>query len=215
MGTVVKTNQTGVIVVDLQGDFTLFKNGSLAVEGTDKRYIETVIDATRQFKNNGYTLFATQDFHPEDHISFYTSHANKAPYDIIQIAGRDQVLWPPHCIQGSENARVLIDNTLFTAIVQKGMDPRYDSYSGFFDDGGSATGLAECLSRHHIDTLVIYGLATDYCVRATVMDAVKSGFKVILVEGLCRGVAPDTSTSALADMRSAGIEIIPAVSDMI
>lgn len=215
MGITIDMDQTGVLVVDVQGDFTVFKNGSLAVPGTDQSYIDTLVEATNQFKKKGYKIFATQDFHPQGHISFYTCHTGKAPYDIIQINGRDQVLWPPHCVQGSENAELLIDTTVFNAIIQKGMNPEYDSYSGFFDDGGMKTGLDDILHSYRLNTLIIYGLATDYCVAATAMDAVKSGFKVILVEGLCRGVAADTSRSALADMRDVGIKIIPAVSHMI
>lgn len=207
-------DHTGGIVVDVQGDFTHLKQGSLAVQDTDQAYIDAVFFATKQLKSKGYKIFATQDFHPENHISFYTSHENKAVYETIAIDGRTQVLWPPHCVRGSENTDILIDTDLFTAIIQKGMNPKYDSYSGFFDDGGISTGLDDLLRSHDITTLVVYGLATDYCVKATAMDALESGFKVILVEGLCRGVAPDTTASALEEMRSAGIKIISRVSDL-
>jgi len=208
-------DQTGVIVVDVQGDFTLLKKGSLAVQDTDQSYIDDIIAATKQLKNKGYKIFATQDFHPPNHISFYTSHINKAPYDTIETEARIQILWPPHCVQGSENADILIDTGLFTSIIQKGMDPKYDSYSGFFDDGGMNTGLGDLLKSYQMNSLIIYGLATDYCVKATAMDAIKSGFKVILVEALCRGVAEDTTQSALKEMKAVGIKIIPSISDMI
>ncbi len=204
-------NQTGVIVVDVQGDFTLFKQGSLAVQDTDQSYIDKVFAATRQLQNKGYKMFATQDFHPENHISFYTNHKNKDSYDTIEIEGRTQILWPPHCVQGSENSDILIDKDLFTAIVQKGMNPKYDSYSGFFDDGGIKTGLEDILKSYQINTLIVYGLATDYCVKATAMDAVKSGFKVFLMEDLCKGVADDTSQLALQEMKSAGIKIMTGI----
>lgn len=207
-------DQTGVIVVDVQGDFTLFKQGSLAVQDTDQSYIDKVLAATKQLKNKGYKIFATQDFHPENHISFYTNHKNKGPYETIEIEGRTQILWPPHCVQGSENSDILIDKDLFTAIVQKGMNPKYDSYSGFFDDGGIKTGLGDILKSYQVNTLIVYGLATDYCVKATAMDAVKSGFKVFLIEDLCKGVADDTSQLAFKEMKSAGIKIMTEISEM-
>lgn len=201
-------NQTGVIVVDLQGDFTLLKKGSLAVPETNKSYIDTVAAATLVLKNQGCMIFGTQDFHPPDHISFYTSHKDKTVYDTIEIEDRTQILWPPHCVQGTENADILIDADMFTAIIKKGMDKRYDSYSGFFDDGGKTTGMDDLLQSYKINALIIYGLATDYCVKATAMDAVQSGYKVTLVETLCKGVAKDTTQFALYDMKEAGINII-------
>ncbi|RLC04824.1 MAG: amidase [Deltaproteobacteria bacterium] len=206
-------DQTGVIVVDMQGDFTLLKKGSLAVQDTDQSYVDKVHTVTKQLKSKGYKIFATQDFHPQNHISFYTSHNDKAPYDTIEIEDRVQILWPPHCVQGSDNADILIDSNLFSGIVQKGMDPKYDSYSGFFDDGGINTGLEELLKSFQINTLIIFGLATDYCVKATAMDAVQLGFNVILIESLCKGVAEDTTLSALKEMKSVGIKIIPSISD--
>ncbi len=207
-------DQTGVIVVDVQGDFTLLKKGSLAVQDTDQSYVDKIFTATRQLKSKGYKIFATQDFHPPNHISFYTSHKDKAPYDTIEIEGRTQILWPPHCVQRTKNCDILIDKDLFTAIIQKGMNPKYDSYSGFFDDGGMKTGLDDILKSHQINTLIVYGLATDYCVKATAMDAIKSGFKVFLIEDLCKGVADDTSQLALHEMKSAGIKIMTSISEM-
>jgi len=201
-------DQTGVVVVDIQGDFTLLKQGSLAVEKTDQAYIDKVVDVTRKFYAKGYKLFATQDFHPENHVSFYTNHDNKAPYDIIEIEGRPQVLRPPHCVKGTQNAELLIENSLFTAVVQKGTRPDYDSYSGFFDDGGAKTGLDDILRSHGLTTLIIYGLATDYCVMATAMDALKSGYTVFLMEDLCRGVEQETTRTAFEKMRSAGIKTV-------
>lgn len=201
-------NQTGVVLVDVQGDFTLIRQGSLAVEKTDQPYIEKVAAATREFYSQGLKVFATQDFHPENHVSFYTSHKDKAPYDTIEIEGRSQILWPPHCVKGTRNAEVLIDNNLFTAIVQKGTRPDFDSYSGFFDDGGVKTGLDDKLKFQGLTTLIIYGLATDYCVKATAMDALECGYEVFLLENLCRGVAEETTRSALEEMKSAGIKTV-------
>ncbi|WP_457551254.1 isochorismatase family protein, partial [Desulfobacula sp.] len=97
---------------------------------------------------------------------------------------------------------------MLTAVIQKGMDAEYDSYSRFFDDGGMKTGLDECLRSYQVTTLIVYGLAMAYCVKASVMDALKLGFQVILVEDLCKGVAKETTLSAIREMTSAGVKII-------
>ncbi|MEE9421059.1 MAG: hypothetical protein V3W43_16405, partial [Desulfatiglandaceae bacterium] len=114
--------KTGVIVVDVQGDFTTWKKGSLAVSGTDRSFVNKVKRATETLYKEGYLIFGTQDWHPADHISFFTNHPGKKAFEAIKIDGRTQVLWPPHCIQGTWNARVLVDNNLFLAIVKKGKD---------------------------------------------------------------------------------------------
>ncbi|MDQ7784949.1 MAG: bifunctional nicotinamidase/pyrazinamidase [Desulfomonilaceae bacterium] len=199
--------EIGVIVVDLQGDFTTLNNGSLAVEGTDKAYVDKVAKATEALKNKGYPVFATQDWHPEDHISFYTNHPGKKPFEAIKIDERTQVLWPPHCIQGTDNAKILLDNGLFAAVVKKGRDKNFDSYSGFKDDGGAKTELDKVLKEKGIRELIIYGLATDYCVKATAVDAADAGYKVTVIEDLCRGVAPETTAKALKEMKEKGITI--------
>ena len=198
----------GVIVVDMQGDFTTYKNGSLAAEGSDKAFVDKVEKVTMSLKDKGYLIFATQDWHPIDHVSFFSNYPGKKPFETIQIEGRTQVLWPPHCVQGTENAWILLDNTLFVAIVQKGKDRRYDSYSGFQDDGGVITEMNEILKKNGVTELIIYGLATDYCVKATAIDAADAGYKVTVVEGLSKGVAPDTTIEALNEMKARGITII-------
>ncbi len=207
--------KTGVIVVDIQGDFTTWKNGSLAVNGTDEAFIKKVEEATRKLKQAGYIIFGTQDWHPANHVSFYTNHPGKKPFEAIRIDGRTQILWPPHCVQGTENARVLIDNNLFLAIVKKGQDPRYDSYSGFQDDGGAKTEMDEILKRNGIKKVIVYGIATDYCVKATAIDAAEAGYQVAVVESLCRGVAPDTSKAAIAEMKAKGIKIVKTLEDVL
>ena len=202
-----KMEHTAVIVVDIQPDFTQAMQGSLAVGGADQAYLDAAETETRRLKTLGYPIYATQDWHPADHISFFSNHDNASPYDLIEIDGRQQVLWPPHCVQESPGAQLLMDESLFTAVVKKGMDPAFDSYSGFFDDGKKATGLADILKDAGIKRLIIYGLATDYCVKATVMDAKMLGFEVTLIENLCRGVAPESTEAALEEMKSAGVDI--------
>ena len=203
--------ETAVIVVDVQGDFTTHKNGSLAVAGTGIDYLELVSSATKKMKAMGYPVFATQDWHPVDHISFYTNTPGKSAYETIEINNRSQILWPPLCVQASENAKILVDNNLFDAIVKKGMNPGYDSYSGFFDDGGHPTGLGNILKSRGITGVIIYGLTTDYCAKATALDALALGFKVSLVESLCRGVETDTTRAALDEMLAAGVCILPVI----
>ncbi len=196
------------IVVDMQGDFTTMKKGSLAVAGTDEAFVKKVENATKELASHGFVIFATQDWHPAEHVSFHVNHDGKKPFDVIEVNGKPQVLWPVHCVQGTENARILVDNNLFMAVVKKGKDHRYDSYSGFQDDGGAKTEMAKILKRNGIQKVVVYGIATDYCVKATAVDAKNAGFKVIVVEDLCKGVAPETTKKAFEEMAAAGIKVI-------
>ncbi len=196
-----------VVLVDFQGDFTEEKQGSLAVPGTDKNYIMEVIDATKRFVDNNLPVYATQDWHPDNHMSFYTNHPGINPFDTIEINGRSQIMWSPHCIQGTEGADILIDKKFLKQVIQKGMDPRFDSYSGFTDDGDKKTQLEEIINQGGVTELIIYGLATDYCVKATVLDAIKAGFRVHLLLDLCRGVLPETTASAIEKMRAHGADI--------
>ncbi len=203
--------KTAVIVVDMQGDFTTWKQGTLAVNGADEAYVKKVADATALLKEKGFVVYGTQDWHPKNHISFASNHPGKKPFEAIQVNGRTQVLWPDHCVQGTDGAKVLLDNNIFQAIVKKGQDPRFDSYSGFQDDGGAKTEMDTLLKAAGIKKLVVYGLATDYCVMATANDAAANGYKVVVIEGLCRGVAPDTTVKALGTMKAKGITILKEI----
>jgi nicotinamidase/pyrazinamidase len=198
----------GIIVVDVQGDFTKRKNGSLAVEGTDEAYVNTVEENTKKLKEAGFPVYATQDWHPANHVSFFTNHQGKKPFDVIKLHGKDQVLWPPHCVQNTPGAEILLDRKLFKAVVKKGMDSKYDSYSGFQDDGGKKTKMDKLLKNDNIKKVIVYGIATDYCVRATAIDAAAAGYKVIFIKNLSRGVAPDTSQKAIEDMKAKGIVVL-------
>jgi len=203
-----EVEKIGINVVDIQGDFTKLKNGSLAVEGTDEAYVKAVHENTKKLKAAGIPIYATQDWHPTNHASFFTNHKGKRAFDVIKLHGRDQVLWPPHCVQNTPGAEILLDKELFKAIVRKGMDPQYDSYSGFQDDGGKKTNMDTLLKQDKINKVVIYGIATDYCVRATSLDAIAAGYKVIVIKNLCRGIASDTSQKAIDEMRARGILIL-------
>ncbi len=198
---------TAVLVVDIQGDFTQDKSGALAVAGSDGVWLGKVEGAVRQLKKTGFPILATQDWHPGDHISFYTNTPGKAAFDRLELEDRTQIMWPPHCIQGTDKADLLLATDLLDHVVRKGMDPEYDSYSGFFDDGRKATGLGTILKEKGIKELIIFGLATDYCVKFTALDARELGYGVTVVEDLCLGVAPETTAQALEEMAEAGIQI--------
>ena len=208
MAMVMDPTKIGVIVVDIQGDFTKLKNGSLAVDGTDEAYIQAAEEKTKRLKEAGFPIYATQDWHPANHVSFFTNHPGKKAFDMIRVHEKDQVLWPPHCVQKTPGAEILLDKKLFKAVVRKGMDPQYDSYSGFQDDGGRKTDLDQLLKKSGIRKLVVYGIATDYCVRATALDGLAAGYKVVLIRNLCRGVAPDTSQKAIEEMKAKGIVVL-------
>ena len=198
----------GVIVVDVQGDFAKIKNGSLAVEGTDEAYVKTVEENTKKLKEAGFPIYATQDWHPANHVSFFINHQGKKAFDVIKLHGKNQVLWPPHCMQNTPGAEILLNKKLFKAVVKKGMDPDYDSYSGFQDDGGEKTDMDKLLKKNSIKKVIVYGIATDYCVRATALDGVAAGYQVVLIKNLCRGVAPDTSQKAIEEMKAKGIVVL-------
>jgi nicotinamidase/pyrazinamidase len=198
----------GVIVVDIQGDFTKLKDGSLAANGTDETYIQAAEENTKRLKEAGFLIYATQDWHPANHISFFTNHQGKNAFDVITLHGKDQVLWPPHCVQNTPGAGILLDKKLFKAVIRKGMDPQYDSYSGFQDDGGRKTEMDKLLKKDKIRKVVLYGIATDYCVRATALHAAAAGYKVIVIKSLCRGVAPDTSQKAIEEIKAKGIVVL-------
>jgi nicotinamidase/pyrazinamidase len=199
---------TAVVVVDVQADFTKFKNGSLAVEGTDAAYITAVKTATEKMKAAGYPIFATQDWHPANHASFYTNHPGTKAFDVIKLHGSDQVLWPPHCVQKTSGADILLDKALFKSVFKKGMDAEYDSYSGIKDDGGKMTKMDPTLKKDGIKKLIVYGIATDYCVRATALDAAALGYKVLMIKNLSRGVAPETSQKAIDEMTAKGVVVV-------
>ncbi len=199
--------KAGVLVVDVQADFTELNIGTLAVPGTDVQYIDNVEKATRKYGEKGLPIYFTQDWHPADHVSFYSNNAGTEPMQVIEINGRSQVMWPPHCAQGTSGAEIVVTVSKTAKMVRKGTDSRFDSYSGFADDGGHKTELDSLLRKDGIKKLIIYGLATDYCVKATVLDALEAGYQVELVLDLCRGVSPETTESAIREMKAKGAAI--------
>ena len=207
--SMISAENTGVIVVDVQADFTELKSGALAVPGTGMDYIDDVRKATWRFQEEGLRIYFTLDWHPADHISFYTNNPGTEPFQEVEIEeGRTQVMWPPHCVQNTPGADILIDIEGPAERVRTGANPKFDSYSGFVDDGGNPTGLDRLLRRDGIKELIIYGLATDYCVKHTALDAVALGYRVELLVDLCRGISSETTDSALKELEARGVNII-------
>ena len=122
-----------------------------------------------------------------------------------------QVLWPDHCVQTVGDSKKLVDNNLFFELVKKGQDPLWDSYSAFKDDGGAETELEAILDVQGVNNLIVFGLATDYCVKFSVHDALANGHRVIVVEELNRGVASETTATAIEEMKTAGAEFVANV----
>ncbi|HSU57040.1 MAG TPA: bifunctional nicotinamidase/pyrazinamidase, partial [Candidatus Dormibacteraeota bacterium] len=158
-------------------------------------------------------VVATQDWHPRNHGSFATNHPGKKPGDQITLDGLPQILWPVHCVQNTIGAAFV--STLHTShlarVIKKGTDPAVDSYSGFFDNGHrKATGLGDFLHERKVTEVYVAGLATDYCVKFTALDALALGFKTYLIEDACRGVnlKPDDVSRAIEEMRGAGTLVL-------
>ena len=193
-----------LIIVDVQNDF--LPGGALAVPDGDQ-----VIPVINQLSQDFDLVFTTQDWHPANHCSFAASYPDKKIGDRILIEGQEQILWPVHCVQnthGAELAAGLNPKVISGGVhISKGTDELVDSYSGFFENRRlHATGLEALLRRHHADDLSIVGLATDYCVKATVIDARELGFPVTVVPEACRAVNlfPDDGAKALETMLAAG-----------
>jgi nicotinamidase/pyrazinamidase len=191
-----------LIIVDVQNDF--LPGGALAVSDGD-----LIIPVINSIQHRCDLVVATQDWHPANHSSFAANHAGKKPGDVIG----PQMLWPIHCVQGSTGAAFSSDLSMnrIEAIFRKGTDPAIDSYSGFFDnDHGKNTGLAGYLKDRKVADVFVCGLATDYCVKFTALDAVALGFKVSLVGDASRGVnLKDGDVAAAVDeMRAAGARLV-------
>jgi nicotinamidase/pyrazinamidase len=195
-----------LIIVDLQNDF--MPSGALPVPHADE-----VIPLANALQAHFEYSVATQDWHPKNHGSFAANHPGRSPGDHIALAGLPQILWPTHCVQatpGAEFVKMFKINRL-TKIFQKGCDPDIDSYSGFFDNGHSkSTGLGDYLTAKQISDVYVMGLALDYCVKYTVLDACQLGFKTFLIEDGCRGVNLNSKDIPIAikEMQAAGAKLI-------
>lgn len=199
-----------LVLVDVQLDFC--PGGALAVPGGDQ-----VVGPCNALMPAYDLVVATQDWHPAGHGSFASSGPGREIGQVGELGGLLQVWWPDHCVAGSPGAAFHpgLDLGRVAAIFRKGMDPAVDSYSGFEDNGGRrSTGLAAYLKGMGVQAVDVVGLATDYCVKATALDALKEGFTVGLVPEGCRAVnlAPDDGAQALAFLEAAGVQLRPLAS---
>ena len=176
-----------LIIVDVQNDF--MPSGVLGVPDGD-----AIIPVINMAMDNFDLVVATQDWHPQGHLSFASSHKNRSPFDVITLAGFEQTLWPDHCVQGTNGAAFhsQLNQNPIEAIIRKGMDKQVDSYSGFFDNHRMhRTGLTGYLQERGASTLYFCGLAADICVYHTIQDAISEGFDCVLIEAATRPLDAD------------------------
>lgn len=195
-----------LILVDIQNDF--LPGGALGVRDGDE-----VVAVANAAQHAFELIVATQDWHPVNHGSFAANHPGRNTGDLVELGGLPQVLWPAHCVQNTGGAAFApgLETRRIARIFPKGTDPEIDSYSGFFDNGHrKATGLGDYLRGLDVTDVYILGLATDYCVKATALDARQLGFGVHLIVDGCRGVelADGDIERAVAAMKSAGVDLV-------
>lgn len=197
---------SALILIDLQNDFC--SGGALAVPDGD-----AVVAVANHLMPHFATVVVSQDAHPGNHGSFAANQRGVEVGQTFELNGLQQMAWPVHCVAGTPGAELHkeLSTARISKVIFKGTDAEIDSYSAFFDNGHrKSTGMAEWLREQKIDDLYIMGLATDYCVKFTVLDALKEGFSVWLIEDGCRGVnfQPGDSEQAIGEMRAAGATII-------
>lgn len=196
---------TALLMIDIQNDFCL--GGALAVADGDE-----VVGVVNAMQEDYPVRILTQDWHPQNHMSFAANHDGADPFTMTKMSYGDQVLWPTHCVQASEGAEFHKDLVTDSAdlIIRKGYNPQIDSYSAFFEnDKKTPTGLAGYLNERGIKNLVLTGLATDFCVYYSAMDALKCGFDATLVLAACRAIDMDGSLDAAMEaMNEAGVKIV-------
>lgn len=194
-----------LVVIDVQNDFC--PGGALAVAGGDE-----IVAPINALMGEYDAVILTQDWHPAGHSSFASGHPDKAPFDVVEMPYGAQVLWPDHCVQGTEGAAFHADLVTTSAdlIIRKGFRPAIDSYSAFFEnDHTTPTGLEGYLRTRGIEALDLVGLATDFCVAYSSIDAAKLGFAVTVHTKLCRAIDLDGSLAAAeTDMRTAGVTLV-------
>jgi len=201
----VMSNKKVLIVIDMQNDFC--PGGNLPVKDGDE-----IIPVVNEIMKSFAVVVATQDWHPQNHVSFASNHKGKKIYDTIIHDGIDQALWPDHCVAGTKGADFYkgLDTDRFNLILRKGTNPAIDSYSAFMEnDKKTETGLHGYIKALNPAKVFVCGLATDYCVYYTAMDSVKYGFETHVLIDACRGIdEPAGSINAvIADMKKSGIKI--------
>ena len=197
--------KTALLVIDVQNDFC--PAGALEVVGGNE-----IISHINEEMVKYDCVVLTQDWHPKGHSSFATSHEGKNPLDLIEMPYGDQVLWPDHCVQGSKGAEFHPDLNIdqANAIIRKGSNPRIDSYSAFFEnDRKTPTGLDGYFKSLEIENINLVGLATDFCVNYSAQDAANLGYKVSVLENMCRAIDLNGSLAAAkSEMQDCGVEFI-------
>lgn len=194
-----------LIMVDIQNDF--LPGGPLAAPKGDE-----VIPVANRVQQHFPLVVATQDWHPANHGSFADNHPGKEAGETIELDGVEQILWPVHCVQGTTGAEFASDlaTRRVKKVFRKGTDRTIDSYSGFFDNARKRdTGLGDYLKEQGVTEVYILGLATDYCVKSSALDAVDLGFNTFVIEDGCRGVnmEPDDVSKAIKQMQEAGVTL--------
>lgn len=197
-----QATSTALIMIDIQNDFC--PGGSLAVEGGDE-----IVETVNALQDDYPVRILTQDWHPSNHSSFADNHDGAEPFSMTEMPYGPQVLWPRHCVQGTAGAAFKsgLNTDTSDLIIRKGFNPKIDSYSAFFEnDHETPTGLEGYLRERKITKLVMVGLATDFCVRFSAVDAVKLGFQVTVIQEACRAIDMDGSLAvALEEMDSLGV----------
>ena len=189
-----------LLLIDIQNDF--LPGGALAVPDGD-----AVIPICNRLQNNFELVVATQDWHPQDHKSFAVNHRDKKEFQTIEWNGLPQVLWPVHCVQSTPGADFALDLQMakVEAIFRKGTNPQIDSYSGFYDNGHlKSTGLAHYLKGKGVTAVYVAGLAADYCVYFTALDALAEGFETFIIEDATRAIYAEGFEKAKVDFKGKG-----------
>ncbi len=195
--------RSALLVIDVQNDFC--PGGALAVPDGDQ-----ILPQVNELVASAFCVILTQDWHPAGHTSFACTHGAE-PFSTTQLPYGEQVLWPAHCVQGTDGAA--FHGALLTdaaqLVIRKGHHPHIDSYSAFREnDQRTRTGLAGWLRAVGIERVELCGLATDYCVAYSALDAVEAGFEVVLHESACRGIDPAGVAAQLERMRTAGVSVV-------
>ncbi|MEZ5365611.1 MAG: bifunctional nicotinamidase/pyrazinamidase [Bryobacterales bacterium] len=198
-----------LLLIDLQYDF--MPGGALAVKHGDE-----VVSVANELMPRFGLVVASQDWHPSDHASFASQHPGKKPGDVIQLDGLEQTLWPDHCVQGSHGAELHaeLDVERIARVIHKGTDKRVDSYSAFFDNARRrATGLEAYLRGKGVEAVYLMGLATDYCVKFSALDAAELGFRTSVYKQGCRGIdlQPGDVDKAWEAMQQGGATLLDAL----
>lgn len=192
-----------LILIDIQNDFV--PGGSLEVPRGDE-----IITIVNKLQEKFDLVAATQDWHPQDHISFASNHDGKKPFDTIDLDEMEQILWPDHCVQNSVGAEFHpnLSTSKIEAIIRKGIDPKIDSYSGFYDNGHKkSTGLAGYLKEKGVDELYFTGLAADVCVYFSIKDALKEEFSATLIEDATRALDDEKFAEMKKELQEKGMKV--------